>query len=158
MFAPTRTLPLENLPMKKLFSAAALAIAFAVPAAARAQQAPAAATPPSPLTALRYVQDLGLSGAQVSRLEAVKSSLQEAHRIHCAPMHATTPTPAAEEAHHREMKEIGDRHDAQAAAVLTAEQRASLARLAATRPAADAHGEHEEHKEPADHAGHHPGA
>lgn len=143
--------------MKKLFSAAALVIALGSPAAARAQQAPAAATPPSPFTALRYVQDLGLSGAQVTRLQAVKSSLDEAHRVHCAPMHATTPSPAAEEAHHREMKEIGDRHNAQAAAVLTPAQLASLARLAAARPAPAAAHHDGEHKEPAEHAGHHPG-
>lgn len=146
--------------MTKLFSAAALVLALAAPGAARAQQqapaAPAPATPaaaPSALTALRYVQDLGLSNAQVTRLEAVKASLTEAHRIHCAPMHASTPTPAQEEAHHAEMKEIGDRHDAQAAAVLTPAQRASLSRLAAQRPAPAAG--HGEHKEGAGHSGHH---
>jgi hypothetical protein len=147
--------------MTKLFSTAALAIALAVPAAANAQQAPAAAAPATPappaaLTALRHIQDLGLSGAQVTRLEAVKASLQEAHRVHCGPMHASTPTPAQEEAHHREMKEIGDRHDAQASAVLTADQLARLARLAPARPAPAHHGA--EHKEPAaGHSGHHPG-
>ena len=142
--------------MTKLFSAAALVLALAAPGAARAQQAPAApATPPRPLTALRYVQALGLTGAQVTRQETVKASLTEAHRIHCAPMHASTPTPAAEEAHHREMKEIGDRHNAQAAAVLTPAQLASLSRLAAQRPAPAAG--HGEHKEPAGHSGHHPG-
>jgi len=141
--------------MKKLMSAAALVIALAAPAAARAQQAPDAATPPSPLTALRYVQDLGLSSAQVARLETVKASLTEAHRVHCAPMHAGTPTPAQEEAHHREMKEIGDRHDADAAAVLTPAQLAGLARLAAQHPAPAHHDG--DHKEPVEHAGHHPG-
>jgi hypothetical protein len=144
--------------MSKLFSAAALALALAAPTAARAQQAQAApATPapaPSALTALRYVQDLGLSNAQVTRLEAVKASLTEAHRVHCAPMHASTPTPAQEEAHHAEMKEIGDRHNAQATAVLTPAQRASLARLAAQRPAPAAG--HGEHKEGSGHSGHHP--
>lgn len=146
--------------MTKLFSAAALALALAAPTAARAQQqapaAPAPATPaaaPSALTALRYVQDLGLSNAQVTRLEAVKASLTEAHRIHCAPMHASTPTPAQEEAHHAEMKEIGDRHNAQAAAVLTPAQLASLSRLAARNPAPAAG--HGEHKEGASHSGHH---
>ena len=149
--------------MTKLFSAAALALALAVPAAANAQQAPAAAAPATPaapaappaLTALRHIQDLGLSGAQVTRLEAVKASLQEAHRVHCGPMHASTPTPAQEEAHHREMKEIGDRHNAQASAVLTADQLARLARLAPARPAPAHHGA--DHKEPAGHSGNHPG-
>ncbi|HEU4456373.1 MAG TPA: hypothetical protein VFR81_25120, partial [Longimicrobium sp.] len=44
-----------------------------------------------------------------------------------------TPTPAQEEAHHREMKEITDRAHAQAAEVLTPAQRESLARLHAAR-------------------------
>lgn len=140
--------------MKKLFGAAALVAALTLPAAGHAQQQAAAAAPPSALTALRYRQDLGLSDGQVAQLETVKASLQEAHRVHCAPMHATTPTPAAEEAHHREMKAIGDQHDARAAAVLTPAQLASLARLAAANPPAAEH--HEEHAEGAGHSGQHP--
>jgi hypothetical protein len=143
--------------MKKLLSAAALAIALAAPAGAAAQEAKDAAAP-SPLTALQYRQDLGLSAVQVTRLEAVRDSLQEAHRVHCAPVHASTPTPAQEDAHHREMKAIGDRYDAQAAAVLTREQLAGLARLAVARPqpAAAHHEEAGAHKDASGHAGHHP--
>jgi len=135
--------------MIKLLSAAALAIALAAPAASAQQtQAPAApAASPSNLAALALElrQELQLSAEQVTRLEGVRDSLKEAHRVHCGPMHATTPTPAQEEAHHREMKEIGDRAHAQAATVLTPAQRESLARIHATRapkPAGDhSHGE-----------------
>jgi hypothetical protein len=131
--------------MIKLLSAAALAIALAVPAAASAQQSQAPAAQPSPSNlaafALEAREELRLSPEQVTRLEAVRESLKEAHRTHCGPMHATTPTPAQEEAHHREMKEIGDRAHAQAATVLTPAQRESVARLHAARAPKPA-GEH----------------
>ncbi len=131
--------------MTKLLSAAALAIALAAPAVASAQQGQAQQTAsPSNLAAfaLEVRQELRLSPEQVTRLEGVRDSLKEAHRVHCGPMHATTPTPAQEEAHHREMKEIGDRAHAQAATVLTPAQRESVARLHAARAAAKPAGEH----------------
>ena len=138
--------------MKKLVGAAALAIALAVPAmgSAQAHAHPQGHQPeqkaPSAMTALEFTRELGLAPGQVSRLQAAKDGLKEAHRVHCAPMHASTPTAAQEEQHHREMKEIGDRFEAQAAAALTPEQTASLARLHAARPRpaapAAGHGEH----------------
>ncbi|HEX6909924.1 MAG TPA: hypothetical protein VF142_06005 [Longimicrobium sp.] len=127
--------------MIKLIGAAALAIALAAPASAFAQQSQTPAAPPSPLAALELKEELRLSPEQVTRLEGVRDGLKEAHRTHCGPMHATTPTPAQEEAHHREMKEITDRAHAQAAEVLTPAQRESLARLHAARSAKPA-GEH----------------
>lgn len=145
--------------MKKLLCAASLALGLAslpVAAAAQAPQAcPAgdanceAEARPSAFTALDLRRELGLTDAQATRLEAVRAALRESHRVHCAPMHASKPTPEEEERHHAEMKEINDRAEAEASAVLSSTQLASLARIHAARPKAEGG------KETGSHAGHH---
>ena len=133
--------------MTKLLFAASLALGLAVsPAAAQHPQTCTAAdgscraedVKPSAFAALDLRQELGLTAAQTTRIEAARAALREAHRVHCAPMHASKPTAAEEERHHAEMKVINDRHEAEAAAALTPEQLAALARIHAARPKAEA--------------------
>jgi len=131
--------------MNKLLCAASLALGLAAfPAAASAQQPqPCTATDGScrvqrvkldAFAALEYKEELGLTAEQVARIEASRAALREAHRVHCAPMHASTPTAAEEERHHAEMQVISDRYGSEAAAVLTPVQLAGLARIQVTRP------------------------
>ncbi len=156
--------------MNKLLCAASLALGLAAaPAAASAQhpQTCAAAdgncrvedVKPSAFAALDHRQELGLTAEQASRIEMARASLREAHRVHCAPMHASKPTAAEEERHHAEMKTINDRHEAEASAALTPAQLAGLARIHAARPKADAGhgaGHHGGAQKAEGHAGHHP--
>lgn len=168
--------------MNKLLCAASLALGLAAfPAAASAQhpQTCAAAdgncrvedVKPSAFIALEHRQALGITAEQATRIEAARAALREAHKVHCAPMHASKPTAAAEEQHHAEMKVINDRHEAEAAAALTPAQLASLARIHAARPKTEAghgsgHGTGTGHgaghhgggaqKATEGHAGHHP--
>jgi hypothetical protein len=157
--------------MNKLLRAASLALALAAfPAAAAAQnpQTCAAAdgncrtedVKPSAFAALDHRQALGLTLQQATRIEAARAALREAHRVHCAPMHASTPTAAEEERHHAEMAVINDRHEAEASAALTPAQLASLARIHAARPKTEGGHEAGHHGAAAPktegHAGHHP--
>jgi hypothetical protein len=123
--------------MHKLIGAAAFAAALALPAAASAQ-----APQTSPFAALEVAQELQLTPQQQASITVARDSLREAHRIHCAPMHASTPTEAEEERHHAEMAQINARWEGQARAVLTPAQ---MERLAVLRPApaaaAEEHGE-----------------
>jgi hypothetical protein len=153
--------------MKTILFAGAVAAAMALPGTAWAQQAqaPAQACPagtscaaPSPFLALDFRRELSLTDEQVAGIEKAKEELRDAHRVHCAPMHASTPTPEAEEKHHREMAEIKKAAEARAGAVLTPQQQTALASLDAARPRpAPAAGEHH-HPAPAQqgHSGHHP--
>ena len=125
--------------MKRLLFAALLAAAL--PAAASAQQAAQAcapgtscAKPTSAFLALEFRRELSLTDEQASRIEAAREELRAAHRTHCAPMHASTPTPEQEEQHHKEMAEINQRWEAHAALALSDAQKAHLARLDAARP------------------------
>jgi hypothetical protein len=151
--------------MNRLFGAALVA-ALGAPALLSAQAAPAQQQP-SPFAALERREELRLSAAQFSRITVARDSLREAHRIHCGPMHASTPTEAEEARHHAEMAAINERWEGVARAALTPEQ---VQRLAATQAAspAPAHGEghgagHGAHPAPATsaapaagHSGHHP--
>ena len=156
--------------MKRLLVAAF--VAAALPAGAAAQQpaqdcaaGTSCAKPTSAFAALDFRRELGLTDEQVTRIEAAREELRAAHRTHCEPMHASTPTPEQEEQHHKEMAEIGQRWEAQAALALSDAQKAHLARLDAARPkpAQAGHGEHGAGHAPAqpageskEHAGHHP--
>jgi hypothetical protein len=133
--------------VKRILFVAALALAL--PAAAAAQQPAQAcaagtscAKPTSAFLALEFRRELELNDQQVARIEAAREELRTAHRVHCAPMHASTPTEAQEEQHHKEMAEINQRWEAQAALALSEAQKAHLARLDAARPkpAATEHG------------------
>lgn len=125
--------------MKKLVGAAALALSLGLPAAAAAQAAPQ----PSPFAALEVAAELQLTADQQAAVTVARDSLREAHRVHCAPMHASTPTEAEEARHHAEMALINARWEGQARAALTPVQ---LERLAVLRPprAAEEHGDHHE--------------
>jgi hypothetical protein len=151
--------------MKKLFGAAALVVALGSPAVVAAQQAAGAQAqpqPPSAFLALEHREELRLTQAQHAQITAARDSLREAHRIHCAPMHASKPTEAEEARHHEEMAAINARFEVRARAALTPAQITRLAAIQAAKPAAPAeeHGGH--HAAPAaggkpeEHAGHHP--
>lgn len=156
--------------MNKLLCAASLALGLAAfPAAASAQHPQtcaatdgscrAADVKPSAFAALDHRQELGITAEQATRIEAARAGLREAHRVHCAPMHASKPTAAEEERHHAEMKTINDRHEAEASAALTPAQLASLARIHAARPRAEGGheaGHHGAAPKTEGHAGHHP--
>jgi hypothetical protein len=158
--------------MNKLLCAASLALGLAAFPATASAQHPQTCTAadgncrvenvkPSAFAALDHRQELGITAEQATRIEAARAALREAHKVHCAPMHASKPTAAEEERHHAEMKTINDRHEADAAAALTPAQLASLARIHAARPKADAaHGSGHHgggaQKATEGHAGHHP--
>lgn len=156
--------------MNRLLAAASLALGLAAAPAAAVAQHPQTCTAtdgscraedvkPSAFAALDHRQALGLTAEQAARIEAARGALREAHRVHCAPMHASKPTAAEEERHHAEMKVINDRHEAEAAAALTPAQLASLARLHAARPKAEAGheaGHHGAGHKTEGHAGQHP--
>lgn len=153
--------------MKKLFGAAAFVAAFALPAAAQdAQQ-------PSPFKALEVAQELQLTAQQQAAITVARDSLRQAHQVHCAPMHASTPSEEAEAKHHAEMALINARWEGEARAAMTPVQLTRLAQLRPVEPAAQehgdhngaapaaAHGDHGAHPAPAaapaaGHAGHHP--
>lgn len=135
--------------MHKLIGAAAFAAALALPAVGAAQDA-APARQPSPFAALEVAQELQLTAEQQSAVTVARDSLREAHRVHCGPMHASTPTAAEEERHHAEMALINARWESQARAALTPAQ---MERLAVLRPVPPQ--EHaEEHHDDAPAAGH----
>jgi cellobiose-specific phosphotransferase system component IIA len=147
--------------MRKIIGAAAFAAALALPAAGAAQQA-APARQPSPFAALEVAQELQLTPQQQAAVTAARDSLREAHRIHCGPMHASTPSEADEARHHADMALINARWEDAARGAMTPVQ---LERLAVLRPAPAAHAEeHDEgeaahggHAAPAaGHGGHHP--
>jgi hypothetical protein len=156
--------------MNKLLCAATLALGLAALPAAASAQHPQTCTAtdgscraedvkPSAFAALDHRQALGLTAEQATRIEAARAALREAHRVHCAPMHASTPTAAEEERHHAEMKTINDRHEADAAAALTPAQLAGLARIHAARPRAEGGheaGHHGAGQKTEGQAGHHP--
>lgn len=122
----------------KLIGAAALVLGLALPATAHAQDADAQ---PSPFKALESAQELQLTAEQQATITVARDSLREAHRIHCAPMHASTPSEADEAKHHAEMALINARWEGQARAALTPVQLTRLAEL--HRPAAADHAGHE---------------
>jgi hypothetical protein len=139
--------------MHKLIGAAAFAAALALPAAAAAQQT-APAPQPSPFKALEVAQELQLTAEQQTAVTVARDSLREAHRIHCGPMHASTPTAAEEERHHAEMAQINARWEGVARGAMTPVQ---LERLAVLRPAPAPHAEENHEATPAaGHGGHHP--
>ncbi len=151
--------------MHKLIGAAALAAALALPAAAAAQQD--ASPQPSPFKALEVAQELQLTAEQQAAITVARDSLREAHRIHCAPMHASTPSEADEAKHHAEMALINARWEGAARGAMTPVQLERLAVLRPAQPAAEAHGGdhhgaapaagHENHAAPAaGHGSHHP--
>lgn len=152
--------------MTKTLAAAALAALLAAPAALSAQHGSHAQPQqqeqpkqPSPFTALEMREELRLTPEQVSRLTTARDSLREAHRVHCAPMHASKPTEAEEARHHEEMAAINARWEGQGRAALTAEQLSRLAALhAAHAPAAAAGhgGHHGQGHQGQEHQGHHP--
>ncbi len=147
--------------MNRLIVAASLALGLAAAPAAASAQHPQAVedAKPSAFAALEHRQALGLTAEQTARIEAARAALREAHRVHCAPMHASKPTAAEEERHHAEMKGINDRHEAEAAAALTPAQLAGLARIHAARPRTEAGhggGHHGGGQKAEGHAGHHP--
>lgn len=123
--------------MKMLVGAAALVLALGVPAAAAAQQD---APQPSPFKALEVAQELELSAEQQASITVARDSLRQAHRIHCAPMHASTPSEEAEARHHAEMALINARWEGQARAAMTPVQLTRLAQLRPVQPAAGEHG------------------
>lgn len=140
--------------MKKLIGAAALVAALALPAAAAAQQD---APQPSPFKALEVAQELQLTAEQQAAITVARDSLREAHRIHCAPMHASTPSEADEAKHHAEMALINARWETAARGAMTPVQLTRLAELRpAPAPAAAAHGEghHADAPAAAGHGGH----
>jgi len=138
--------------MHKLVGAAALVLALGLPAAGAAQQTPA--QQPSPFAALDLAQELRITPEQLAALTVARDSLREAHRIHCAPMHASTPTEEEEARHHAEMAQINARWEGQARAALTPVQ---LERLAVLRPAQAAeHGEEHHEAAPAASGSGHP--
>jgi hypothetical protein len=147
--------------MHKLIGAAVFAAALALPAAAAAQQT-APALQPSPFKALDVAQELRLTPEQQATITVARDSLREAHRVHCGPMHASTPTPAEEERHHAEMAQINARWEGVARGAMTPVQLERLAVLhPAPAPAAEEHHEaapaHGDHAAPAaGHGGHHP--
>jgi cellobiose-specific phosphotransferase system component IIA len=154
--------------MKKLIGAAALVLGLALPVGGAAQQD----AQPSPFKALDVAQELQLTAEQRASITVARDSLREAHRIHCAPMHASTPSEADEAKHHAEMALINARWEGQARGALTPVQLTRLAELHPARPAAEAHGDHHgaapaaghgghgghgaAHPAPAGHSGHHP--
>lgn len=139
--------------MKMLIGAAALVLALGLPAAGAAQEAPAQ---PSPFKALEVADELQLTAEQRAAVTVARDSLREAHRVHCAPMHASTPSEADEAKHHAEMALINARWEGQARGAMTPVQLARLAELRPVRPAAEAHGDHHgSAPEPAGHGGHH---
>jgi cellobiose-specific phosphotransferase system component IIA len=153
--------------MKMLIGAAAFVAAFALPAAAQD------AAQPSPFKALEVAQELQLSAQQQASINVARDSLRQAHQVHCAPMHASTPSEEAEARHHAEMALINARWEGEARAAMTPVQLTRLAQLRPVQPAAgehagDHHGAapapaaaHGAHPAPAaapaaGHAGHHP--
>lgn len=151
--------------MKTLIRAAAVAVLLMAPAVLSAQDAP------SPFLAINHKDELQLTPAQLAQITVARDSLREAHRIHCAPMHATTPSPEAEAKHHEEMAVINARWEGQARASLTQAQQARLAQLAPAPAASAEHhdeGHHGGGSQPAaaatpapaapaqHHSGHHP--
>lgn len=141
--------------MKLIIGAAALALSLGLPAAAAAQ-----APQPSPFKALEVAEELALTAEQQAAVTVARDSLREAHRIHCAPMHASTPSEADEAKHHAEMALINARWENEARAALTPVQLARLADLRPVQPAAAEHGHHGAAPAAGDggHGGHHPPA
>jgi cellobiose-specific phosphotransferase system component IIA len=139
--------------MKMLIGAAALALAFALPVSASAQ----ADAQPSPFKALEVAEELQLSAEQRASITVARDSLREAHRIHCAPMHASTPSEANEAKHHAEMALINARWEGAARGAMTPVQLTRLAELRPVQPAAGAHGgdHHQAAPAAAGHGGHH---
>lgn len=139
--------------MHRMIGAAVVAAVFALPAASAAQQSTQPQT--SPFAALELVAELQITPQQLAAITVARDSLREAHRIHCAPMHASTPSEADEARHHAEMAQINARWEGQARAALTPAQ---AERLAVLRPApvAQEHGDehHAEAPAAAGHAGH----
>lgn len=125
--------------MRRMTGIAALVAALVLPVAAAAQQA---AAQPSPFKALEVAAELQLTPQQTATITVARDSLREAHRIHCAPMHATTPSAEAEERHHAEMALINARWEGEARGAMTLVQLERLAVLRPVQPAADAHGGH----------------
>ena len=123
--------------MKMLIGAAAFAAVLALPVAATAQ-----APQPSPFKALEVAQELQLSAQQQASITVARDSLREAHRIHCGPMHASTPSEADEAKHHAEMALLNARWEDQARAAMTPVQLTRLAELRPVQPAAAEHGDH----------------
>lgn len=144
--------------MRRMTSIAALVAALTLPVAAAAQQ-PAAAAQPSPFKALEVAAELQLTPQQTATITVARDSLREAHRVHCAPMHATTPSAEAEARHHAEMALINARWEGEARGAMTPVQLERLAVLRPVQPAADAHGDHHGAQQPASaghgHGGHH---
>lgn len=123
--------------MKMVIGAAAFAAVLALPAAAAAQ-----APQPSPFKALEVAAELQLSTQQQASITVARDSLREAHRIHCGPMHASTPSEADEARHHAEMALINARWEDQARAAMTPVQLTRLAELRPVQPAPEEHGDH----------------
>ncbi|HEX6038103.1 hypothetical protein [Longimicrobium sp.] len=137
--------------MHRMIGAAVVAAVLALPATSAAQQS----TPrePSPFAALELVAELQITPQQLAAITVARDSLREAHRVHCAPMHASTPSEADEARHHAEMAQINARWEGQAREAMTPVQ---LERLAVLRPApaAEEHGEDHHAEAPAAAAGH----
>jgi cellobiose-specific phosphotransferase system component IIA len=140
--------------MKMLIGAAALALSLVLPVSAAAQQADAQ---PSPFKALEVAEELQLTAEQRASITVARDSLREAHRIHCAPMHASTPSEADEAKHHAEMALINARWEGAARGAMTPVQLTRLAELRPVQPAAGAHGgdHHQAAPAAAGHGGHH---
>jgi hypothetical protein len=132
-----------------MIGAAVVAAVLALPATSAAQQS----TPrqPSPFAALELVAELQITPQQLAAITVARDSLREAHRIHCGPMHASTPTEAEEARHHAEMAQINARWEGQARSAMTPGQ---LERLAVLRPAPAAQEHGEDHHGDAPAAGH----
>lgn len=140
--------------MHKLIGAAAFVAALALPAAASAQQ-DAAPRQPSPFAALELAQELQLTAEQQSAITVARDSLRAAHRLHCAPMHASTPSEEDEARHHAEMALINARWETAARGAMTPVQLERLAVLRPVQPAAE-HGEGHHGAAPAAGHGNHP--
>ena len=133
--------------MKKTFSALALALGVALAAPAHAQQQDHAMQE-GPHAPLMHKQELGLSAEQASRLDAIHARMVAAHKQHCE--QARGATVEQRRAHHEAMRAQMMAFHTEAAAVLTAEQRARLDRLHAEH-----HGTAGHHAAHAQHAQHH---
>jgi cellobiose-specific phosphotransferase system component IIA len=136
----------------KMLIGAALALSLALPAAGAAQ-----APQPSPFKALEVAEELQLTADQRASITVARDSLREAHRIHCAPMHASTPSEADEAKHHAEMAVINARWEGAARGAMTPVQLQRLADLRPAQPAAGDHGgdHHQAAPAAAGHGGHH---
>lgn len=140
--------------MHRMIGAAAFVAALALPPAAAAQQ-DASPRQPSPFAALELAGELQLTAEQQSAITVARDSLREAHRIHCAPMHATTPSEEAEARHHAEMALINARWETAARGAMTPVQLERLAVLRPVQTAAEEHGkDHHDAAPAAGHAGH----